>query len=295
MAGYPGFWSAINSGALNGSGSNLYPFARNAWFVGDFTPQFAFKRAGSIEELLALMTTGDVAYIGPKYDSTGANIVGYQEGNLVIPATLKNITLIGAANRGEVFIEPSTSGDEGLQILSDGVTLVNIGVADGGTGDWGLSVGSQTVSPDRFRAYGCKFEGSTIAARLWGAGDVLIQDCEFAWANTGLQMKANDIGFNTQIFIQNSRFHNNATACMSQDAASQVVNNLQFWNNIMDQLEDGTEPTDFILLSDNGNTGIIAGNQFAIATNDTAKLTIGTGLMWGPNGTEAGWSTARPA
>lgn len=67
------------------------------------------------------------------------------------------------------------------------------------------------------------------------------------------------------------------------------------WNSIFDQLEDGTEPTDFILLADNGNTGIIAGNQFAIATNATAKLTIGTGIMWGPNGTEAGWSTARPA
>jgi hypothetical protein len=130
---------------------------------------------------------------------------------------------------------------------------------------------------------------------LYGAGDVLLEDCEFAWAAVGLQLRSNNNGFVTQAFIQQCRFHNNADACLSQFANAQQVNNLQLWNNIFDQLEDGTEPTDFILLQDNGNTGIISGNQFAIATNATAKLTIGTGLMWGPNGTEAGWSAARPA
>lgn len=108
-------------------------------------------------------------------------------------------------------------------------------------------------------------------------------------------MRSNLIGFVTQAFIQRSRFHNNATVCLGEFANAQQVDNLQLWNNIFDQLEDGTEPTDFILLQDNANTGIIGGNMFAIATNATAKLTIGTGLMWAPNGTEAGWSTARPA
>jgi len=278
-------WGAGKQGAASGVLAGGYPYAKNNWYVGMNAPVFG-TRVNTLADLFAIAEPGDIAFLGPQ---------AYEEGNLVIPATLTNFTLIGAGSRGACFIEPSVAGDEGLQILADDVTLINVGIADGGSGDYGLSVGSQTVSPDRFRAYGCKFEGSAIAARLYGAGDILLDDCEFAWANVGLQMRANDIGFNTQICVKNSRFHNNATACISQNAASQVVNNLQLWNNLFDQLEDGTEPTDFILLTDNGNTGIIAGNQFAIATNTTAKLTIGTGLMWGPNGTEAGWSTARPA
>jgi len=277
-------WPSIKAYASGASLTGL-PFARNQWYVGALSPVFG-TQVGTISEMLALAQPGDVAFLGPQQ---------HTEGNLVIPATLTNFTMIGAGNRGSAFIEPSTAGDEGLTVLADDVTLINVGVADGGSGDYGLSVGSQTVSPDRFRAYGCKFEGSAIGARLYGAGDILLDDCEFAWANVGLQFRANDIGFVTQAFVQRSRFHNNATACVSHNAASQVVNNLQLWNNIFDQLEDGTEPADFILLSDNGNTGVIAGNMFAIATNDTNKLTIGTGLMWAPNGTEAGWSTARPA
>jgi len=279
------FWAAIKQPTASFMLSGGFPYAKNVWYTGDDMPVFG-QRVDSIADALLAMRPKDLLILGPQ---------AYEEGNLVIPATLNNITIIGGGNRGACFIEPSVAGDEGLQVLADDVTLVNVGVADGGSGDYGLSVGSQTVSPDRFRAYGCKFEGSAIAARLYGAGDILLDDCEFAWANVGLQLRGNDIGFNTQIFVQKSRFHNNADACMSHFAAGQVVNNLQFWNNIMDQLEDGTEPTDFILLSDNGNTGTISGNQFAIATNATAKLTIGSGLMWGPNGTEAGWSTARPS
>lgn len=277
----PGYWGFLKQGGI----LQGYPFGGNVYYVGSGAPVFG-KRVDSIQQAINLMRSRDILFLGPQ---------GFTEGNLSIPASLTNITIIGAGNRGECFIEPATSADEGLEVLADGVTLVNVGVADGGTGDYGLSIGSAAVSPDRFRAYGCKFEGSAIGARLYGAGDVLLDDCEFAWANVGLQLRANNNGFVTQAFIQRSRFHNNATACLSQNAVAQVVNNLQLWNNIFDQLEDGTEPTDFILLEDNGNTGIIAGNMFAIATNATAKLTIGTGLMWGPNGTEAGWSTARPA
>lgn len=279
-------WAPLKSPMAPAIFSGGYPFAGRVFYVGSSNaPGFPYK-TDTIADALASMRPKDVLILGPQ---------AHEEGNLVIPADLSNITIIGGGNRGACFIEPSVAGDEGLQVLADDVTLINVGVADGGSGDYGLSVGSQTVSPDRFRAYGCKFEGSAIGARLYGAGDVLLDDCEFAWANVGLQLRPNDNGFVTQAYIQRSRFHNNATACISQSAVAQVVNNLQVWNNIFDQLEDGTEPTDFILLGDNGNTGVIGGNMFAIATNATAKLTIGTGLMWAPNGTEAGWSTARPA
>lgn len=278
-------WNGLKYGYGAGTLFGGFPFALNTYFVGTNCPSFVQEKA-TIALALAAMVPGDVLYLGPQR---------HQEGNLSIPEALTNITIIGAGNRGACFIEPSTAGDEGLEILGDDVTLINVGVADGGSGDYGLSVGSTSVSPDRFRAFGCKFEGSAIGARLYGAGDVLLTDCEFAWANVGLQLRANSNGLVTQAFIQASRFHNNATACLSQSANQGEVANLQLWNNIFDQLEDGTEPTDFILLQNNGNFGVIAGNQFAIATNLAAKLTIGTGLMWAPNGTEAGFSTARPA
>lgn len=278
-------WAAVKQAGAAGVLNGGFPFARNVYFVGNNAPSTA-QQYNSIAAALAAMIHGDLLMLGPQ---------AYDEGNLSIPATASGITILGMGNRGSCFIEPAVAGDEGLEVLADDVTLINVGVADGGAGTWGLVVGSNAVSPDRFRAYGCKFEGSAIGARLWGAGDVLLEDCEFAWAAVGLQLKANAVGLVTQACIRNSRFHNNATACLSHDAANAVVANLMLWNNFFDQLEDGTEPTDFILLSDNGNFGHIAGNQFAIATNATAKLTIGTGLMWGPNGTEAGWSTARPA
>lgn len=277
----PGFWGFLKQGGI----LQGFPFGSNVYYVGAGAPVFG-KRVDDITSAFRVMRPKDVLFLGPQ---------AYTEGNLVIPESLNNITIIGTGGRGACFIEPAVAGDEGLQVLADDVTLVNVGVADGGSGDYGLSVGSAAISPSRFRAYGCKFEGSAVGCRLHQAGDVILEDCEFAWAAVGLQLSSGAIGFNTQIFVNRARFHNNADACISEIAAAQQVNNFQLRDSFFDQLEDGTEPTDFILLSDNGNTGLIAGNFFALATNATAKLTIGTGIMWGPNGTEAGWSTARPA
>lgn len=275
---------ASGMGILNGLESRL-AFAQNMYFVGSNAPTFV-QQKNTIADALSSVIDGDVIVLGPQ---------GFTEGNLVLPEGTDNITIIGMGGRGACYIEPSTAGDEGLQVLGDDCTLINVGVADGGSGDYGLCVGSNTVSPSRFRAYGCKFEGSAIGCKLWQPGDVLLDDCEFAWANTGLQFSSGAIGFCTQIMVQRSKFHNNATVCVGEAAAAQQVNDLFFINNVLNQLEDGTEPTDFIVLSDNGNTGLIAGNQIAIATNAIAKLVIGTGLMWVANMTEAGVSTARPS
>lgn len=276
-------WSQLKFAAGAGILSGGYPFARNFYFVGRNAPQ-GVQRVDTLAACFNRLVDNDVVMLGP-----GA----HEEGNLIIEAN--NITILGMGNRGSVFIEPDGANDEGVLVLGDDVTFNNVGIAKGAAGDYALSVGSQTVSPSRFRAYDCKIEGDGIAARLYGAGDVILEDCEFAWCGTGIQFRGNDIGFNTQIYIRKCRFHNFTDAGLGEFAAAQQVNNLEFLNSFMDQTEDGTEPTDFILLSDNANTGLIAGNQFAIATNSNAKLTIGSGIMWGPNGTEAGWSTARPA
>jgi hypothetical protein len=277
----PGYWGFLKQGGI----LQGYPFGKNVYYVGADAPVFG-KRAQTIEDALGLMRPKDVLFLGPQ---------AHEEGNLVIPEDLTNITIIGAGNRGACFIEPTVSSQNGLQVLADDVTLINVGVADGGTGTYGLRVGSTTVNPDRFRAYGSKFEGSAIGALFEGAGDLLLEDCELAWAPIGIELKANLVGFCTQIMLRRLKFHNNGTAGLSQFSAAQCVDNLEMRDSFFDGNEDGTTPTKFINLANAANHGLIAGNFFRFATNATAQMTIGAGIFWGPNGTEAGWSLARPA
>lgn len=293
-------WSALKQGNAAGVLAGGFPYAGSVWYVAGGSvaaPAFG-RRVESLDKLFDAMTAGDIAFLGPGF---------YDVGNLIIPTSLSNITLIGAGNRGSAGIQSTVVGKEGLQVKANDVTLMNIGIEVEDTADYALNLlasrpgGTGTKFGSRFRAYGCKFEGPTGPAVLlngdanYNIGDVLFEDCEFAWCGTGIRLSSSGFGVNTQIRIQNSWFHNFTAAGLDAAVlADWVVANLCLYDNKFDQQEDGTEPTDFILLSNNANTGHIAGNQFAIATNAAAKLTIGTGLMWGPNGTEAGWSTARP-
>lgn len=209
----------------------------------------------------------------------------------------KAVMIKAIGPRGSTFIEPSAAGAEGMSVIADDVTLVNIGVDGDDTADYALRVGSQTVSPARFRAYGCKFElggGAAAAVILKGAGDVRFKDCEFAWAGKGLTFDDNDNGFVTQVYAEDCVFHNIATASVTVETDG-LVKNLNMLRCTFDNNENGVAPTDYILLSSNDHTGVIAGCTFATATNATSVLTIGTGLKWVANMTEAGVSTARPA
>lgn len=289
MPGVPNIIAALKQGMAAGTLSGGYGYAKNNWYVGASAPQFG-RRVDSLASLFAIMEPGDVAFLGPQ---------GYDEGNLVIPEGLDNITLIGAGNRGSCFIEAPVTTDEGLQVLADGVTLINVGVAGGATGDYSLKIGSNSISPARFRAFQCKFEGNesvnpAAQVLIQGAGDIILEDCEIAWGVNGIIGDANLDGFPTEIVIRNCWFHDLTTVHVGIASADHWVN-LWLRDNYFDRSEAGTAPTDFILLSDNANIGVITGNRFANATNQAAVITIGTGLLYMANATEAGWSTARPA
>lgn len=287
--GVNNLWASLRQGAASGVLAGGYPYAKNTWYVGSNAPQFG-KQVDTLSALLAIMEPNDVAFLGPQ---------AYAEGNLVIPATLTGITLIGTGGRGASYIEPANTGDEGLQVLADDVTLINLGVASGATADYALKIGNTTVSPARFRAYQCKFEGNESAnpaaqVLLQGCGDIIFEDCEFAWGVNGVIGDANNDGFPTQVLLRNCWFHDLTTVHVGIAAADHFVD-LWLRDNYFDRDEAGAAPTDFILLSDNANTGVITGNRFANATNEAAVITIGTGLIYMANATEAGWSTARPA
>lgn len=265
-----------------------FPFANSAWYVG------TGQQIETLEELFAVMQPNDVAFLAPQ---------AFEEGNLVIPETLPGITLIGygfdKGGRGAAFIEPQTVGQAGLQVLADDVTLINVGVASEATGAHSLKIGSSAVDVARFRAFRCKIEGNEAANPggqlvLQGTGDVLFDDCEFCWGVNGIIGDANLNGFPTQTRIRRSFFHNLTTVHVGIAAADHFVD-LWLEDNVFARDEAGTAPTDFILLSDNANTGLITGNKFANPTNEAAVITIGSGLLYMANATEAGWSTARPA
>lgn len=225
-----------------------------------------------------------------------------QLGDTVLVTISKSVTIIGLGGRngfrGASYIEMEGAGVEGMLVTADDVTLINLGVSGDDTADYSLQVGTQAISPARFRAYDCKFEGVETAGAgqlvLKGAGDVLLVDCEFAWGTGGLMFDDNDEGFCTQVRLINPHFHNLTEVHVGALASGGVVN-FTWQGGTCDRLEDGTAPTDFVKVSRAGDTGLITGVSFAHATNAVGVFEIAAGIMWVANKTEAGVTTARPA
>ena len=290
MPGVPNVMAALKRGMASGVLYAGYPYAHNQWLVtgGSVSAPNFGSRVDSLADLFRIMEPGDVAMIGPGF---------YDEPGLVIPEGLNNITLIGAGSRGSVGLEVGGVGEEGLTVLADDVTLINFGCS--APGDFSLKIGNTTVSPARFRASGCKFEGNETVnpgaqVIFQGSGDCILDDCEIAWGVNGILGNSNNDGFPTQTLIRNCWFHDLTTVHVG---VAGVAHWIELWlqDNRFDRDEAGVAPTDFLLLSDNANIGSITGNRFANATNQAAVITIGTGLLYMANATEAGWSTARPA
>jgi hypothetical protein len=257
-----------------------FPFARTAWYVG------TGQQIETIEELFNVIQPNDVAFLAPQR---------FEETGLVLDKS--GVSLIGygfdLGGRGSAFIEPGGVNDPGLSIEADDVTLINVGVAGKGTAAYALQVADDIA---RFRAYRCKLEGPDgVAVRLVGTGDAMFDDCEFCWCGIGVDFVGGLTDFPTQTLIRRSRFHNIVTAHLRGTGGTGVNVNTELIDNFHDKAEDGTAPTDFLLLDAATSSGLVSGCRFATPTNDAALLTIAADIMWMANATEAGWSTARPA
>ncbi len=282
---------ASESGMLSGA-VGPYGFTRNFYWVGSNAPLSA-KRVDTIEAAIALAISNDVIMAGPQT---------HAEGNLIVPATdrfgatLREVTLIGAGASGDMWLSPSGAADEGLQILSDYCTLINFGVSGGASADYALNV----KSVEGFRAFRSTFEGPDgVCVKLDGTDDsqvsyARIYNCEFKWCGSGLYFEESSYGYPTQIEVKNCLFHNCTVACVDEQVDG-GVQNLFMTDCVLDTLEDGTQPADFIHLDFTQNRGIISGCRLAMATNEADDIKIAAGIHWVANATEAGWSTARPS
>lgn len=242
--------------------------------VGDF-------RYDTVQAAVDDATAGDVIFLAPG---------SYDEAVTVS----KGLILVGVGRRGVVAIAPSATNATALTITGDNVTIMNLGLEGDGTGG-GLHLQGDV---DRFRAYSSKIEGGTFAVKLestaaGAVSDTVFEDCEFCWTGTAVHFVVSGGGDPvTQTRLKACLFHNYTAAAINVD----TVHTADLWvtDCVFARQEDGTEPTDYVLASVASTSGFFARNVFATATNAATVLTIAAGVIWGPNGTEAGWSTARP-
>lgn len=249
----------------------------------------------TVAKALTVASAGDTIALAPG---------DYSEAALTIARALRGLTIIGHSGRGGSAIATSTSNGTCLTNLANDVTLINVGLAGDGTG------GGLTNYGDRLRCYGCKIEGGTwpliltlgtvaqIAALTHGKGaDVLIDDCEFCWADNAVRLVATDYGAVTQAEFRNCKFHNQTASCFEESGGTVSIRfrNLKIIDCIFDDQEGGAPPTKYISLNDdNGNDGIVTGCRFPTAINSGLNL-VSTALHWIGNYHTGGIAAAQPS
>lgn len=277
-------WALVKQAASSGILQGGMPYSRNFRYVGQNIPVFAGAlRYNTVAQAIAASVAGDVIMLGPGV---------YSEDEITIETA--DILIYGAGLQGEIAFEPNT-GQNAIHVMASGVTFVNIDFADGSGGTYAVKVGDADHQINRTRFFGCKFEGDAIGLLLQEAGDCWIIECEFAWSVNGLRLQSGNDGFCTEIYVRKCNFHDITTDQIGQSAAAQQVDTLEISDCIFNTSEGGTAPSHFINLSDNGNSGIVTNNSFAVATNTVAKIVVGTSILYVANRTVAGISTARPA
>lgn len=209
-----------------------------------------------------------------------ANTYGYPD-HVVITGTstcnASNTTFIGI----EFFSNSSTAASMtvGNSTEADSVVFLDCSFASDGTTEprYGLRYrggNNQRVERCRFvdNAYAFVCHSGLTSLSVSG---LTVKDCEFL-ENTTLDF--GNLGTNNP-----------------SDGSQYAIKNLTYIRNCHSRGEVAV--TDFINITDTegSSSGIMSHNLFANATNASGVITIPSTLFYGPNGTEAGWSSARPA
>lgn len=277
----PGFWRNARQQYWSGQAVGL-PFAGNTYYVGSGAPPgVGIRRVDTIQAAASLMIERDVLIIGPgEYDEN---------------VTLTNVnkaTIIGAGGPDSVRITALTNGRaltiDGCQDLN----IVNLNLEGRGTGG-ALRLTGQIR---RLHADFCRFHGGDTGILVDPAAggqivDAYITNSIIALLTTGISNTVGGGDPTHRLIVESCKLFGITTDCIVSAGAAintMILNSL-FAN------DGDTEPTRFIKLDGAGDSGLVAGNQFATPTNANTKFVLDADVMWGANATEAGWSTARPA
>lgn len=281
----------------------------------DYTPAVKFG-AKWLPKDFAGFVSGNALYVGPVtspeadyntiQDAVNAAVDGdtilVQPGIYAETVTIakNNITVIGMGSHlstkvGYIYGQTAVTA-AAMNISGQNVELVNLDISGGTTTTYGV-----LVTGDGFSAIACKFEmqndvgialkflGSAVSGVTGSLG--VIDNCEFAWAEEGIRTVTATSNI-TQMMIKNSWFHNLSTSCIG-GAGTASVKNLTVTDCQFDNMEDGTEPTEYLHF-ETGDTGIVTNCSFACATNVTTSNKVPATLFWVSNKTVAGISTQVP-
>lgn len=287
------FFSHVNfAGGTSGVVDN--PFGRKL-YVSNAAVNEHGVRPGfvTIASAISNAQAGDTITIGrgtytenPNFNLAGLTVRAGYTGGYPDQVVITGTSTVNASN---VTIE-------GIEFFSNSATAAS------------LQVGS-TTEVNSFVARRCSFasDGTTeprYGLRIRGGNNHRVEFCRFVdntygfVVHSGLSSFASGVTAIGNEFLENTTldFGNLGTGDPNSAAGAEYgIHNLLYVDNYHGRGQ--VTPTDFVNITDTNGTssGFMARNTFASATNASATITIPAGILYGPNGTEAGWSTARPS
>lgn len=273
-------WASLRQGAASGVLAGGFPYANNNWFTGAGAPQFG-RRADTLQDVLDDLEDNDLVFVPP----------GELDENLTL--TGKNrVALIGASSPFGARVTALTNGVALTIGDAQDVLLQNLNLEGRGTG----GAVKLTGQVRRLTLRSCKLSGGAFAFLIASASggqsvEVFLDDCYIFGVTTGISNAIAGGDPTHRLMVRGCRFFAVTTDCIvsAGSAINTMIQDSYFGN------DGDTEPTRFIKLDGAGDSGLVAGNQFATPTNANTKFVLDADVLWGANATEAGWSTARPA
>lgn len=294
-------------GAPLEGGGLLVPAMLDQWYVNASpTGQAGDGRAydhplATIAEAITAAASGDVIFVAP----------GDYTDELTIPVGKSNLTILGAARRGSVYVSV-TGAVTALTNNANGTRLINITIeGDETAGSIGLlnrgrglrySVG-RILNLETCAQFTLGTPTEVDAGTYGDGSDTLCEDVEFSWATDGVDLVGvTDVGVGdfgtTQNYFRRCTFHNLSNSSFKETplgVATQSFRDLEVSDCIFRRIEAGTEPTYYMLLNgSNSNSGMVTRCSFPTALAGGKNL-VSTAVIWVSNYHTDGVSTTVPS